>query len=246
MPVRQRTLNQREQEREETLASAFEDLFDAITALTVSTGGSATDTLAAATNLSALTVSSGDATPDTTVADVSTAVGQAENAGSADKADVDARLVAIDSNFADVGAQLVAQRTLNTVIINALTSIGTKINAVLAANPLFSGITALTVSTGGSATDTLAAATNLGSLTISSGDGTPDTTIADVSTAVGEAQNAGSADKADVDTRLVAIDSNFADVAAQLAAQRTLNTVIINSLTSIGTKLNEILTEGQA
>lgn len=39
----------------------------------------------------------------------------------------------------------------------------------------------------------------------------------DVSTAVGEVENTGSADKADVDLRLVAIANNFAEVAEQLA-----------------------------
>lgn len=56
----------------------------------------------------ALTESSGDTTPDETVADVSTVVtgvdGTASNAAS--KVDVDARLVAIDSNFADLARKI--------------------------------------------------------------------------------------------------------------------------------------------
>lgn len=62
--------------------------------------------------------------------------------------------------------------------------------------------------------------TTQGSLTENSGETSPDETIADVSTAVTGVDGTGSnaASKADVDSRLTAIDSNIADLAAKLNA----------------------------
>lgn len=60
-------------------------------------------------DITKLTENSGDATPDSTIADVSTATtgtdGTTPGAASL-KTDVDARLVAIDSNFADLAAKV--------------------------------------------------------------------------------------------------------------------------------------------
>lgn len=109
-------------------AAVYEDNYDhvgaaagSIVALTNSTGGSGTDTLAAATNTSALTDSSGGSA-NTTIA----AITQAANAGSADVGPV-------ADGFADIAAQLAIQRTLNTVLINSITSLGDKVNELVAA-----------------------------------------------------------------------------------------------------------------
>lgn len=96
---------------------------DEVVAFTVSTGGAVSNTLAAATNTDSLTDSSGG-TANTTIA----AITNAANVGSADVGPV-------ADGFADIAAQLAKQRTLNTVLINAITSLGTKVNQILAANP---------------------------------------------------------------------------------------------------------------
>jgi hypothetical protein len=90
---------------------------------------------------------------------------------------------------------------------------------------------AVTDSTGGSVSTTLAAATNTDSLTDSSG-GAANTTIA----AITNSANAGSADVGPV-------ADGFADVAAQLAKQRSLNTVLINAIASIAAQLAKIKTD---
>lgn len=70
--------------------------------------------------------------------------------------------------------------------------------------------------------------TNTGTLTDNSG-GSADTTIEACGAAVTGVDGTGSnaASKADVDTRLTAIANNFADLAAQLAIQKTLNSVLM-------------------
>lgn len=82
--------------------------------LTDNTGGTASDTLAAATNTSELTDSTGG-TADTTLAAIS---GSGADAG-------------INNNFADLAAQLEVQRALNTVLLNAVASLAAKVNATL-------------------------------------------------------------------------------------------------------------------
>lgn len=90
-----------------------------------------------------------------------------------------------------------------------------------------SGLTEFTNSTGGSSSDTLAAGTNTDALTDSSG-GTADDTIEAV----------GATNSGDVSG---AINNNFKEMADQLATQRALNTVLINSVTSLGDKINDLL-----
>jgi hypothetical protein len=74
-----------------------------------------------------------------------------------------------------------------------------------------------------------------GSLTNSTG-ATPDLTIADVSTAVTGVDGAGNnaASKADVDTRLTAINGNFSDLADRMADVETLLTAIRSGVVSAG------------
>lgn len=79
-------------------------------------------------------------------------------------------------------------------------------------------IQTLTDSTGGSVSTTLSAATNTASLTDSSG-GTPSTTLAAIS-----------------DT---ATKDAIASIAAQLATQRSLNTVLINAVASLASQCNK-------
>jgi hypothetical protein len=97
-------------------ASANQTALGGVTqaAITDSSGGAASTTIAAATNTDALTDSTGG-TANTTLA----AVG-ATNAG-----DVSG---AINDNFADLAAQLVKQRALNTVLTNAVASLAAELN----------------------------------------------------------------------------------------------------------------------
>lgn len=84
-------------------------------------------------------------------------------------------------------------------------------------------LAALTDSTGGVASSTLAAATNTDALTDSSG-GTPSTTIAAIGASYVQATMANA----------------IATLAAELAKQRTLNTVLINAVASLAAKVNSI------
>jgi len=92
--------------------------------LTDNSGGSATSTIAAMTNVDTLTDSTGGSADDT-VANVGTAVtgvdGTANNAAS--KADVDTRLTGINNNFKELTDQIITQKALNTVLINAVASL---------------------------------------------------------------------------------------------------------------------------
>lgn len=101
-------------------------------ALTDSTGGTPGTTLAAATNIDTLTDSTGG-TADDTVSDVSTAVTGVDGTGSnaASKADVDTRLGAINGNFKELVDQLITQKALNAVLINAVASLAAQINALI-------------------------------------------------------------------------------------------------------------------
>ncbi|MBS1188914.1 MAG: hypothetical protein H6R10_706 [Rhodocyclaceae bacterium] len=85
-----------------------------ITAITDNSGGAAGDTIAAATNTDALTDSTGGAA-NTTL----------EAVGATNGGDVSG---AINNNFADLAAQLAKQRSLNTVLINAVASLAAKVN----------------------------------------------------------------------------------------------------------------------
>lgn len=84
----------------------------------------------------------------------------------------------------------------------------------------------ITVSTGGTPTTTLAAATNSSAMTDSS-TGTATTTVADVGASFSQA----------------GLNNIHASLLARLAEQRTLNTVLINSITSLGTQLNNALAD---
>jgi hypothetical protein len=103
---------------------------------------------------------------------------------------------------------------------------------------------AITDSTGGAASTTLAAFTNLDTLTDSTS-GTADDTVADVSTAVTGVDGAGSnaASKADVDTRLTAINNNFKELTDQVISQKAANTVLVNAIASLAAEYNELLTD---
>lgn len=95
--------------------------------LTNNSGGVVSNTIAAATNIATLTDSSGGAKDN-----IIEAVG-ATNGG-----DVSG---AINNNFAELAEELAAQRALNTVLINAVASLTSKVNALNAALEAF-GITA--------------------------------------------------------------------------------------------------------
>lgn len=85
---------------------------------------------------------------------------------------------------------------------------------------------AFVVSTGGSAGTTLAAATNSSAMTDSSG-GSATTTVADVGASFSQS----------------GLNNIHASILARLAEQRTLNTVLINSITSLGTEVNHAGTD---
>lgn len=89
----------------------------------------------------------------------------------------------------------------------------------------------LTDSTGGAPGTTLAACTNTDALTDSSG-GSANTVIA----AITNAANAGSADVGPT-------ADGFADIAAQLAKQRTLNGVLIDCIASLAAQLAKVKTD---
>lgn len=95
--------------------------------LTNNSGGVVSNTIAAATNIAALTDSSGGV-KDNTI----------EAVGATNSGDVSG---AINDNFAELADELAAQRTLNTVLINAVASLAAKVNALNAALEAF-GITA--------------------------------------------------------------------------------------------------------
>lgn len=90
-------------------------------------------------------------------------------------------------------------------------------------------VTALTDNTGGAAVETLAAMVNTDAITDSSG-GTANGTIA----AITDATNSGSADVGPV-------ADGFADVAAQLAKQRSLNALVIADIASLAAKINTLI-----
>lgn len=89
----------------------------------------------------------------------------------------------------------------------------------------------LTVSTGGVASTTLAAATNTTALTDSSG-GTASTTLAVIVAGASYAQ-----------ADMAAAQNAIASIAAELALQRSLNTVLVNGQTSLGTQVVNALAD---
>jgi len=92
--------------------------------------------------------------------------------------------------------------------------------------------------------DIIAVVTNIDALTDSTG-GTADDTVDDVSTAVtgvdGTANNAAS--KADVDTRLAAINNNFKELTDQLVTQRTANIAMLAAIAQLAAKHNTVVTD---
>jgi predicted RecA/RadA family phage recombinase len=87
-----------------------------------------------------------------------------------------------------------------------------------------------------------AAETNLDTLTDSSG-GTPSTTIGAVP-AGGTGAAAGGWDTANHrDAAILAINTNFSSVAAELALQKALNTVLVNDAKTFATELNKAKTD---
>lgn len=89
----------------------------------------------------------------------------------------------------------------------------------------------LTVSTGGTAGTTLAAATNTGAITDSTG-GTAGSTFPAIVAGAVYAQ-----------ADMVAVQTALASAAAELALQRTLNTVLINTVDSLGVQVNNALAD---
>lgn len=101
---------------------------------------------------------------------------------------------------------------------------------------------ALTDSTGGSASDTLAAMTNTTALTDNNG-GTADGTVEDVADIALSTSDTytDAAVNAAVNTAIASISNNFEEVVTQLALQRTLNTALINAVASLAAKVNVLL-----
>lgn len=105
--------------------------------------------------------------------------------------------------------------------------------------------TALTVSTGGSASTTLAAGTNTTALT-DNGAGTADNIVAAQDAfAASVSWNGSSVFPSAADASLItaialATRNNMKEVTTQLALQRTLNTVLLDSMTSMGTEYNKL------
>lgn len=99
-------------------------------------------------------------------------------------------------------------------------------------------VTALTDNTGGAAVETLAAMVNTDAITDSSG-GTADDTLeamADLATSGGNTYT-----DAAVNAVLAKIRNNFADLAAQLAKQRSLNALVIADIASLAAKINTLI-----
>ena len=99
-------------------------------------------------------------------------------------------------------------------------------------------VTALTDNTGGAAVETLAAMVNTDAITDSSG-GTADDTLeamADLATVNGNTYT-----DAAVNAVLAKIRNNFADLAAQLAKQRSLNALVIADIASLAAKINTLI-----
>ena len=129
MPVRSRTIDQKH-------------LRDIIS-LTDSTTGTASDTLAAATNIALLVDSAGgtqDNTVSPTVAIADTDMTPIGGSGmtTAQEAvydvmvgEVNVALGIVNDNFGELTEEAIAQRALNIVLINALASLATKFNEIL-------------------------------------------------------------------------------------------------------------------
>lgn len=105
-----------------------------VVALVDNSGGAAANgTIGAVTAPSALTDNSGG-TASTTLEDCNNAVtgvdGTASNAAS--KTDVDARLVSIANNFADLAARQAENRTAIVALTDAITELATKVNEHIA------------------------------------------------------------------------------------------------------------------
>jgi len=102
----------------------------------------------------------------------------------------------------------------------------------------------LTDSTGGTASQTLAALTNIDTL-IDSTMGTADDTIDDVSTVVTGVDGVGSnaAAKADVDARLSSINDNFKELVDQAITQQAFNTATQDALASLADEVNKLITD---
>ena len=92
------------------------------TILTDSTTGSASSTLAAATNTTALTTTALEQVADGSLAEIT--FNSTWSQGQADT---------VDKNFKELTTQLALQRSLNTVLINAIASLAAKVNALVAA-----------------------------------------------------------------------------------------------------------------
>lgn len=95
--------------------------------ITDSTGGSASSTLAAATNIDTLTGTL-TGTLDNALADIT--FNATWSQGQADT---------VNKNFKEVQAELVTQRALNTVLINAVASLAAKVNTLIANDREMSG-----------------------------------------------------------------------------------------------------------
>lgn len=106
--------------------------------------------------------------------------------------------------------------------------------------------TGLTDSSGGAASSTLAAGTNTTSLT-DNGGGTADGTVAAQSTFAGSVAWNGSsvypsaADEAAITAIALAVRNNMKEVTTALAAQRTLNGVLLDHVASLSAKINSLI-----
>ncbi len=101
-----------------------------VAALTDNSGGSATETLAVATNIAALTDSTGGATVTTLLEVVPGGSGDATGAFSSGTTR-DAAIVIINDNAKALVVALIAQKLVNTALTNAVASLAAKVAALI-------------------------------------------------------------------------------------------------------------------
>ena len=112
-----------------------------------------------------------------------------------------------------------------------------------------SNIVDLTDNSGGTGTDTLAAVTNVDTLSIAGLTEAADDTPVDIVATAGACAGAASPTAANVDTAIAtavasivtATNKNFKEVCDQVVTQEAANTAIVNALSSLADKVNEIL-----
>lgn len=120
--------------QDESVRRALTKLMGAASALTDSSGGTASATIVAMTNTTALTDNGGGTADGTVGAQATFAAstpwdGASTYPSAADEAALTAIALAIRNNLKEVTTQLALQRTLNTALINAVASLAAAVNS---------------------------------------------------------------------------------------------------------------------